>query len=145
MKELELAAKWCLEAHEHQVDKAGNPYFLHPFSIMYHCKNDNQRIVALLHDVLEDSELINPMDILANFGQEIFDAVVAMTRGKGETYSDYISRISTNKLAKSVKILDLKDNLRNRGYEIPDSLRKRYEKALYYLENNYIVYEDSIP
>lgn len=132
-EDIELAAQWCLDAHKCQVDKAGNPYFMHPFAVMQSCTEPAEKIVALLHDVLEDSEVISPLDILNQFGQEVFDGVVAMTRGKGESYRDFIKRVSQNPIAKEVKKSDICHNLQDRGFRIPDSLRKRYMDALSFL------------
>lgn len=125
---IKLAADICIEYHYGQVDKAGNPYYLHPFAVASKCKDEKEIIVALLHDILEDTDF-TPMQILAQFGQEIFDAVVSLTRGKDEKYSNYIQRVSENPLAKSVKKKDLEHNLEDRGYEIPKSLRDRYIAA----------------
>lgn len=139
-EDIELAAKWSLEAHKGQVDKAGKPYFMHPFFVCMQVQKPVEQIVALLHDVLEDSEAISPVDILNQFGQEVFDAVVAITRGIEETYNDYLKRLVTNEIARVVKIADIKHNLMNRLFDIPESLRNRYERALAFLEN-YDIYK----
>lgn len=133
-KEIILAAQICVKYHYGQVDKAGNPYYLHPFAVASKCKDEKEIIVALLHDILEDTDY-PAMNILTHFGQEIFDAIVALTRGIDEKYSDYIKRVSENPLAKYVKKKDLEHNLEDRGFEIPQSLKDRYIAALILLSD----------
>ena len=133
-KEIILAAQICVKYHYGQVDKAGNPYYLHPFAVASKCKDEKEIIVALLHDILEDTDY-PAMNILTHFGQEIFDAIVALTRGIDEKYSDYIKRVSENPLAKSVKKKDIEHNLEDRGFEIPQSLKDRYIAALILLSD----------
>ena len=133
-KEIILAAQICIKYHYGQVDKAGNPYYLHPFAVASKCKGEKEIIVALLHDILEDTDY-PAMNILTHFGQEIFDAIVTLTRGIDEKYSDYIKRVSENTLAKSVKKKDLEHNLEDRGFEIPQSLKDRYIAALILLSD----------
>ena len=133
-KEIILAAQICVKYHYGQVDKAGNPYYLHPFAVASKCKDEKEIIVALLHDILEDTDY-PAMNILTHFGQEIFDAIVALTRGIDEKYSDYIKRVSENPLAKFVKKKDLEHNLEDRGFEIPQSLKDRYIAALILLSD----------
>ena len=133
-KEIILAAQICIKYHYGQVDKAGNPYYLHPFAVASKCKGEKEIIVALLHDILEDTDY-PVMNILTHFGQEIFDAIVTLTRGIDEKYSDYIKRVSENTLAKSVKKKDLEHNLEDRGFEIPQSLKDRYIAALILLSD----------
>ena len=124
---LENAAKFCLYWHSGQDDRNGDPYFLHPFAVMNMCETYEQKMVALLHDIIEDTDC--PIKDLADaFPQEVFAAVMSITRGDGENYFDYIRRLSNNPLAKYVKIRDLQHNL-SRGI-IPDSLKERYERAL---------------
>jgi (p)ppGpp synthase/HD superfamily hydrolase len=105
---IEIAAK----AHRGQLDKAGQPYILHPLHVMMQCRhNEDVRIVAVLHDVIEDG-VQGYRDFIINTGfrQEIIDALDCLTHDKKEDYFDYISRIKTNSLAKEVKLLDLKHN-----------------------------------
>lgn len=126
-QDLEVAAKMCLFWHTGQEDKNGDPYFLHPFAVMNMCETYEQKIVALLHDILEDTDC-QLTDIADNFSPSILEAVAAITRAEGEQYFSYIKRLSHNPLAKYVKVRDLQHNL-SRGI-IPESLRERYETAL---------------
>lgn len=129
-----LASQICVDYHYGQVDKAGNPYYLHPFAVASKCKDEKEIIVALLHDILEDTDF-SEISILFHFGQEIFDAVKAITRIEGEKYSDFILRVSKNPIAKEVKKKDIEHNLEDRGYEIPKSLKDRYLAALMILSD----------
>lgn len=125
MSDLNTAIKIAVDAHEGQVDKAGEPYVLHPLRVMLAMDNDRDRIVAVLHDVVEDSDKIGLGDILALFGEGIWAAVDAVTRRDGETYTDFIKRASTNEIGRRVKIADLRDNLRG-----THGNRERYIAAL---------------
>ena len=106
-KALILAAK----AHTGQVDKGGAPYILHPIRVMLACEGEKEKIVALLHDTLEDTALTAADLRCAGFSEEIVQAVCCLTRGQKEDYMDYIARICENALAARVKYADLQDNL----------------------------------
>ena len=106
-KALILAAK----AHTGQVDKGGAPYILHPIRVMLACEGEKEKIVALLHDTLEDTALTAADLRRAGFSEEIVQAVCCLTRGQKEDYMDYIARICENALAARVKYADLQDNL----------------------------------
>ncbi|WP_462349348.1 GTP pyrophosphokinase [Holdemanella biformis] len=96
----ELALQVAQKAHAGQVDKAGR---LYPVSYM---DTDIEKAVAYLHDVLEDTNVT--VDELRNmFSNEIVDGVITLTHRKDESYFEYISRVSTSKLAKKVKAADL--------------------------------------
>jgi len=105
------AVRIAAQAHEGQTDKAGEAYILHPLRLMSRCRTDAERIVALLHDVVEDSPLT--LEDLAGegFSPEIIAGVDGMTRRQGESYGEFISRAAQNPLSASVKRLDLEDNL----------------------------------
>ena len=105
---IEDAINIAIRAHRAQVDKGGNPYILHPLRVMQRMHDETSRIVAVLHDVIEDAG-INLSD-LSEFGPEVVAAVDALTRRRGETYDAYIDRVSQNAIAKRVKLADLEDN-----------------------------------
>lgn len=131
---LEKAMEICLHYHKGQKDKGGQPYILHPIRIMLKCKDDEERILALIHDVLEDTDC--PFSTFTNnsFPSKISTALIAITKTDTETYKEYIERVAKNDLAKRVKILDIKDNLDpERLKNIPASLINRYRDALNYL------------
>jgi (p)ppGpp synthase/HD superfamily hydrolase len=111
MQELERALRLMLEAHAGQVDKAGAPYVLHPLRLMFRLQTTDERVVALLHDVVEDADVT--LDFLRSegFREEVVEAIAGLTRGPQETYENFIDRLSSNALARKVKIEDLKDNM----------------------------------
>lgn len=112
MNQLELAITIAAKAHDNQVDKSGEPYILHPLRVMQAGKTDEERIVGMLHDVIEDTS-VTAEDLLdSGFSQSIVDAVLALTRRGDESYSQFIDRAAMNPLAKAVKIADLMDNMR---------------------------------
>lgn len=98
------------EAHAGQKDLAGKPYILHPLRVMLRCDNVADQIVAVLHDVVEDCPGYTVEGFRATFGNEICDAIDAITKRAGEEYGDYLMRVAANPIAKRVKVQDLKDN-----------------------------------
>ncbi len=111
MSDLDSAIALASEAHRGQFDKAGQPYILHPLRLMFCFVRESDRIVAVLHDVIEDSPFTIDELKKRGFSKEILDAVDCLTRRDNEDYKDFILRISLNALARKVKIADLKDNL----------------------------------
>jgi (p)ppGpp synthase/HD superfamily hydrolase len=110
------------------------PYFLHPLRVSEGTRDIRLKIVALLHDVLEDTPKYTS-EIKLKFPECIFELLDAVTRQHGETYDEFIDRIKYHKNpdARVIKILDIKDNLS----KLPegDKLQKRYLKALEELTN----------
>lgn len=108
---LERAAMICLQVHSGAVDKAGKAYFLHPLRVAMACATDEQRIVAMLHDTIEDTD-VTPEGLLEyGFPQEIVDAVLSVTRQDGETYEQFVERCALNPIGRQVKLRDLEDNM----------------------------------
>ena len=129
---LEDAICLAAKSHRSQVDKAGEPYILHVLRVIVRQGDEPGRIVAALHDVVEDS--VTSLSDLENAGysQEIRDAVDCMTRRAGESYDDMITRVAANPLARRVKLADLEDNLDpRRGTEGEEVVarRARYLRA----------------
>lgn len=106
-----LAVDIAKKAHEGQVDKAGKPYILHPIRVAEMCNDVRQKIVAILHDTIEDTYVTPEYLKIKGFDDEIINAVLAVTRRKGESYEEFIERCNCNVIGKMVKINDLKDNL----------------------------------
>lgn len=108
---IDLALNRALIAHTGQLDKAGKPYILHPLRLMARFNDPVDQAVAVLHDVLEDSDIT--ADDLRSDGipEEVIAAVEVLSRGKGESYNDFIERIRPHPLARKVKMADLEDNL----------------------------------
>lgn len=133
---LELAKRICQEAHKGQVDKGGAPYYLHPFHVANNCKTEKQKIVALLHDVIEDNDHYSLDYFLSQgFSSDIVKALDAITHRKGEEYETYIERVKSNELARTVKIQDLRHNLDlTRLKTVTKDDLARVEKYKYYLK-----------
>ena len=100
----------CFEAHKDQKDKSGQPYVFHPFHLAEQMTDEETTIVALLHDVVEDTSVT--LDDLAaeGFSQSVLDAIALMTHAPGVNYMDYVAEIKKNPIAKAVKIADLTHN-----------------------------------
>lgn len=133
MSTLEKAILLAANAHMGQTDKVGDPYILHPLRVMMKQKSPVARTVAVLHDVVEDSE--QTLDDLraAGFSEEVCAAVDCLTRRDDESYDEMITRILSNPLAQEVKLADLEDNIELRRW-LPDDADKkerleRYHKA----------------
>ena len=108
---LDLAIDIASKAHEGQLDTGGNKYIEHPLRVSKTVNNINEKIVAVLHDTLEDTKITKDDLINYGFNKEIIDAIITITKKADEDYNDYISRIKLNNLAKTVKIADILDNL----------------------------------
>lgn len=131
---LEFATK----KHSGQVDKSNIPYILHPVRVAFRLDKMDERIVALLHDILEDTDAT--IEELKELGltDVMIDAIMLLTRPKDMTYMEYIKRLADNSLACKVKLADLEDNMdperiKNAG-ENYGSLLERYKKAYKYLK-----------
>ncbi len=111
MTSIEKALKIALDAHKGQLDKAGKPYILHPLRIMAKMPTEELMIIALLHDVVEDSAYTLEDLRRKGFSERIVDAVDYLTRRDGEAYDAYILRAKQNPLAIPVKLADLEDNM----------------------------------
>lgn len=140
---VQKAAELACLAHAHQVDKGGYPYILHPLHLAEQTDTEEECIVALLHDIVEDTWVSFNFLKGMGFSEKILDALFALTKEKDEPYSHYIARVKKNPLALKIKILDLQHNLdvaRMRGCNLPNgqiqSLQKRYLNALQYLLSN---------
>ncbi|TNF23061.1 MAG: HD domain-containing protein [Rhodobacteraceae bacterium] len=103
------AFELVFEAHAGQVDKAGQPYITHLVRVANRLSSQDEQIVALLHDVLEDTETTQESLHLL-FSAKTVEAVVALTKADGEAYDDYLRRVAANPLALAVKQADMADN-----------------------------------
>jgi (p)ppGpp synthase/HD superfamily hydrolase len=108
---LDNALHIAVAAHKGQKDKADNPYILHPLRLMMRMQTETEMIVAVLHDVVEDSDWTLDMLRDEGFSQEILAAVDCVTRREGESYQAFNERLAPNPLARKVKIADLEDNM----------------------------------
>jgi (p)ppGpp synthase/HD superfamily hydrolase len=111
MATLEQAISLAAKQHEGQVDKANAPYILHPLRVMLNVPTIQHKIVAVLHDILEDTE--TTIEDLYQFGfqEHIIDAIVALTKKQGETRLEAAQRARQNPIARVVKLADINDNM----------------------------------
>ncbi|VVQ14003.1 HD domain-containing protein [Pseudomonas fluorescens] len=107
---LERAIAIAATAHAGQVDKGGAPYILHPLKVMLRMTTLEQRIVAVLHDVVEDCGI--SLDDLRKegFSEEILSAIESVTKVPGESYEDFVDRAAQNPIGRVVKLADLEEN-----------------------------------
>jgi (p)ppGpp synthase/HD superfamily hydrolase len=112
MSTLNRAIEIATEAHKGQFDKAGNEYIGHPLRVMEMGKTEDEKIVGVLHDVIEDTSWTFEAIEAEGFSQEIVDALRCVTKlSENENYDDFIDRVKKNPLAVAVKINDLTDNM----------------------------------
>ena len=136
-KLLEMAIDLSQYAHECQVDKAGQPYFLHVQAVADGVDTEELKVIAYLHDVCEDTPF--GIDDLTELGfpDEIVQSVRVLTRAKGIPYNEYIEQVKQDDNARKVKISDLRHNMDiSRIPEPTDADYRRlekYQKALDYL------------
>lgn len=111
MPNIEDAIELAVKAHRDQLDKAGAPYILHSLRVMMRMQTEKEQIVAVLHDVLEDTTVDLSLLKKMGYSDEVIEAIKCLTRQSTEPYSEYIERIKSNSLSLVVKIEDLTDNL----------------------------------
>lgn len=125
------AMKLCFDAHKEQVDKSGLPYVFHPFHLAEQMQDEDTTIVALLHDVAEDTDITLEQISEFGFGEEIVQALALLTHAKEVPYMDYVRAIKPNPIARAVKLADLKHNSDlSRADEVTEKDLKRREKYL---------------
>ena len=126
-------------AHLGQVDKAGEDYIKHPEKVASFVKTDEEKAVAYLHDVIEDTELILEDLYEYGFSKEVIEAVDIITKKRGEDYQSYLNSVKKNKLARAVKLADLRHNsdlTRLTKVTEKDIERKeKYQKAINFLNS----------
>lgn len=108
---LEKALRIATEAHAGQTDKAGAAYIFHPMRVACRCCTDEEKIIALLHDVLEDTGVTPEYLLAEGFPQTIVDSILSITRKEHESYEEFIKRCQLDKLGRIVKLYDLEDNM----------------------------------
>ena len=115
------------EAHKNQVDKSGVPYIYHPIHVAEQMDTENECIIALLHDVVEDTN-VTFKQLEEVFSKEIIDILKLLTREENIEYDEYIKRIKNNSIACKVKIADLTHNLDKTRLDFVTEVVKRNEK-----------------
>ena len=135
---LERAIEIAVVAHKGQKEKSGAPYILHPFRVMLSLKSDEDRIVGVLHDVVEDTPWTFGQLREEDFSEEVLAALDTVTIRENEDYPDFISRSAGNAIGRRVKIADLRDNMNLS--RIPEPTEKdlrrieKYRQAMTQLE-----------
>jgi len=133
------AIKIAYHAHEGTLDTSGTPYILHPVHLAEQMEDEYTTIVALLHDVVEDTDVTIEDLRREGFPEAVLEAVVLMTHEEGVPYLEYVADIKKNHLARAVKLADLRHNMDQSRFAGSDLLpseekleyyRKKYEPAL---------------
>ena len=114
MSNLETAITLAATAHAGQLDKAGQPYILHPLRVMLQVSEPHERMAAALHDVVEDTEVSLEALREQGFPLEVIEAIDALTKRDGETRMQAAKRAGANPIARMVKMADVSDNLDTR-------------------------------
>lgn len=131
---LEHAIAIAAGAHAGQVDKGGSPYILHALRVMLKVHSPEERIVAVLHDVVEDCDI--SLDELREegFSETVLQAIDSLTRRQGEAYEEFIARAAQNPIGRVVKLADLEENsdlsrIANPGWDDLERVEK-YRRAM---------------
>ncbi len=111
MSKLEEAILLAVQAHQGQVDKADNPYILHPLRMMTRMRTEPEMMAAVLHDVVEDTDWTFEQLREKGFPEEVLVAVECLTKREGEDYMAFVERAKANRIARQVKIADIEDNM----------------------------------
>jgi hypothetical protein len=133
---LETAIGIAVESHTYQYREDGSPYILHPMRVMMQMETLDEKVTAILHDVIEDSgKGFTELFFLLNIDQssDIARAMVCLTKKKNEFYGEYIDRIKPNQMATKVKLADLRDNLN--VLELKDFSDYKVDRVRKYLES----------
>ncbi len=134
-EEVKKALAIATEAHKGQKDKGGNDYINHPLTVAKSMETDDEIIVALLHDVVEDTD--TTIDDLkeAGFNDNVLNALATITKSDDESYDEYVQRVKKNPIATKVKLADLKHNSDLSRIKNPtEKDYKRVEKYHKYIE-----------
>ena len=131
---LHKAITIACEAHQGQSSINGEPYILHPLRLLIKAKSNEERIIAILHDVIEKTN-ISLLDLKnKGFDQNIISSIDSLSRRKSESYIDYIGRLMQNRISVKIKLIDLADNIKmhreNNKYGIYDTKINQYKNAL---------------
>ena len=135
-------ANLMMRQHYGQKDKAGKDYYFHPLRVSARLDLIEDKIVALLHDTIEDTGLTSEKLLQLGYSQNTVDAILSVTRKQGESYFDFISRANTNQTGRLVKMADLEDNMDIR--RLPDLTEKDWHRLNKYLHAyHYLNHEEN--
>lgn len=110
MPTLERAIEIAAKAHSGQQDKAGEPYILHPVRVMLRVTTEQERIAAVLHDVVEDTDVSLEELRAEGFAEAVIQAIDALTKREGESRIDAAHRAAADSIARMVKLADNAEN-----------------------------------
>ena len=134
---VDLALSIARQAHEGQLDKAGVDYIEHPIFVASQVDSEEEKAVALLHDVIEDSHYTAEELLQAGLPETVVTAVQILSKKKGQDYQIYLENVKSNSLARVVKLADLKHNsdLSRLSFVTDKDLERfeKYKKAIDYL------------
>ena len=137
MSTQERALQIAVQAHAGQKDKNGAAYIFHPIRVMMRCRDEDAKIVALLHDVVEDTSVTFEDLIAEGFSDYVIAALRLVTHAPEDSYDAYIEKMISNPIAIEVKLADLEDNSDIRRLEKFDERTaerfQKYQKAYRYL------------
>jgi (p)ppGpp synthase/HD superfamily hydrolase len=134
MASIEKALQIAARAHEGQKDKDGQPYILHPLRVMNAVEGEAEKVVAILHDVIEDTSVTVEDLRREGFDEAVLAALDCVTQRKGEPYADYVVRSKSDQIAWRVKLADLEDNARlSRALLRPDRIEPDIARLRKYL------------
>lgn len=138
---IEQAIVLAAEMHIGQKDKSGEPYIYHPLSVMMKIKGETAKVVAILHDIIEDTDVTLEDLKESGYPEEVVEAIKAITKIPGESYMGYLIRVKANEIALKVKIADIEHNIQlSRLIKLEDKiverLIKKYVRALIYLRRD---------
>ena len=140
MSTLERAIAIAAEAHAGQHDKSGAPYILHPLRVMLGMQTEEERIVAVLHDVVEDCDWSLDDLRAEGFSPAVLRAIDSVTKRKGEDYEAFVARAAADPIGRRVKLADLKDNSDPARIANPTdrdrARQEKYQRAIRFLRES---------
>ena len=132
-----IALRICFDAHKEQVDKSGMPYVFHPFHLAEQMTSEGATVCALLHDVMEDTPTTREDLEMAGIPKEYTDVLMLLCHDESIPYMDYVRNLAQNKIAREVKIADLRHNSDLTRLRVVDERAlarvEKYKTALKYL------------
>jgi hypothetical protein len=134
MAPIEKALQIAARAHEGQTDKEGQPYILHPLRVMNAVESEAEKVVAILHDVIEDTSVTAEDLRSEGFDEVVLTALDCVTHRQDEPYADYVVRCKGDQIGRRVKLADLEDNARlSRALLRPDRIEPDVARLRKYL------------
>jgi len=130
MSTLQRAIEIAVTAHRDQTTKDGQPYVIHPLTLMMRVTSDEEKIAAVLHDVVEDTPTTLSDLKAEGFSDQVITVIELLTHPEGMPYDDYIDRLADNAIARKVKLADLGHNMEIT--RIPNPTSKDFERLQKY-------------